>query len=93
MLSSSELQSDPRYHAILGFVIEERIKLEIPDTAITPEPKTEGSCINAGEYYNLLYRQLLTTTEGAGGWQDLLNPVILQAAHEYVMQQHKQRAA
>jgi hypothetical protein len=37
----------------------------------TPERKFELSCIAFGESHNLLYRQLIPTTNGEGGWQEL----------------------
>tara|TARA_Y100000310_G_C20293355_1_gene628225 strand:+ start:115 stop:429 length:315 start_codon:yes stop_codon:yes gene_type:complete len=39
--------------------------------SVTPGSKSELSCFMQGEGNNLLYRQLITTTEGTGDWTAL----------------------
>jgi hypothetical protein len=53
---------------IEGYVKSYRIENKIIPT---PERKIEFSCFAFGEGYNLLYRQLTTTTIGEGSWNEL----------------------
>ena len=46
------------------------------DIQPTPGRKHELSCIQFGEGYNLLYRQLITTDENCGGWLELNSPEV-----------------
>jgi len=52
---------------------------------VTPGSKPEGSCIMQGEGVNLLYRQLIPTTESTGNWGSLQDDAILDLAYQQVV--------
>jgi hypothetical protein len=71
---------------IVEFVREYRA-----NAGITPTPgiKPELSCIAFGEGYNLLYRQLVTTFEGEGGWNELDCPEIRELVLRQIQKDKK----
>lgn len=54
---------------------------------IKPRPNGPGlnlSCELVGQYFNLVERGLVLTTEGNGVWFELNNPEVLKGAYRYV---------
>lgn len=62
-----ELEEELKY--IRDYVNYYREKTGV--TKLGFEPLWELSCFSVGEGYNLLYRQLIQTHEGYGGWIEL----------------------
>ncbi|MBS3107999.1 hypothetical protein J4468_03735, partial [Candidatus Woesearchaeota archaeon] len=58
--------------------IEDFVNQYRTDYNIAPTPgyKFELSCYAFGEFYNLLYRQLVLTINGDAGWKEIENDEI-----------------
>ncbi len=61
---------------VRGFVEEERERMEVGKDQIKINDKMEGSCFALGAFNNLLYRQLIYTKYGYGGWGELSGDVL-----------------
>jgi len=72
-----------KFEFILSAVEKTRAERGINPTS---ELKLEGSCFGArgGEMANMFWVQLVHTTNGAGEWGMLKDPVILKDLYDYV---------
>lgn len=80
------METKAMFDTVRDYVLKERARLKIEkvDTSVKPEPSGEAF----GEFNLLLDRQLLTTTEGFGGWNELQDAEILEGVYRVVQKRN-----
>ncbi|MFQ5475268.1 MAG: hypothetical protein ACE5DM_05530 [Candidatus Nanoarchaeia archaeon] len=76
-----EASENLQHEVIASFVQAYRHSFRISPT---PGPKWEMSCIMCGEGNNLLYRQLVATTNTTGYWSEMEDPQMRKLVLEQI---------
>lgn len=72
--------------SIIEYVHDYRNKNNvIPTHGYKPEP----SCIAFGEFHNLLWCQLIPTTDGDGGWHEIDDYEICKGVYSYIQRERE----
>ena len=69
---------------VVNFVKKERERSGIKENDLKKRPSIELSCISFGEFYNLIYCQLIWTREDSVWWVPLKDPEILKGTHSLI---------
>lgn len=85
-LNKRSLDEDAEMKIIYDFVEVYRKKQGIVPT---PGRKIELSCEAFGEGYNLLYRQLILTTNGLDGWLEVKNSEVRKLVLDQILKESK----